>query len=254
MGLRDKILSGFLILAIMLCVAGIWSIYELRSIGTSVQALLDDNYKSINASKIMTEALEREDSAVLLLLLGRWKEGTSIMEPADLSFQKGLQIAEGNITIPGEKDLVDEVRSKYSVYKGQWEKIIAGSQQERDLDWYLNRVHKSLLEAKTSVERLMALNDQTMYDTASDLKNRARRAVMPGIVAILSALIFTIIFNYMIHYYVVSPIIKLSERIDQFLNNKTPFEINIESRDELWRLANSIRVLTSKLKLDEATE
>lgn len=254
MGLRVKILSGFLILAIMLCVAGIWSIYELRSIGTSVQALLDDNYKSINASKIMTEALEREDSAVLLLLLGRWKEGTSIMEPADLSFQKGLQIAEGNITIPGEKDLVDEVRSKYSVYKGQWEKIIAGSQQERDLDWYLNRVHKSLLEAKTSVERLMALNDQTMYDTASDLKNRARRAVMPGIVAILSALIFTIIFNYMIHYYVVSPIIKLSERIDQFLNNKTPFEINIESRDELWRLANSIRVLTSKLKLDEATE
>jgi hypothetical protein len=157
MGLRIKILSGFLTLAIMLCVAGIWSIYELSSIGTSVQGLLDDNYKSINASKIMTEALEREDSGVLLLLLGRWKEGTSIVEPADQSFQKGLQIAEGNITIPGEKALVDEVKSTYAVYKGQWEKIIAGSPQERDLDWYLNKVHKSLLETKTSVERLMAL-------------------------------------------------------------------------------------------------
>jgi HAMP domain-containing protein len=89
-----------------------------------------------------------------------------------------------------------------------------------------------------------------MYDTASGLKDRAHRAVMPGIVAILSALIFTVIFNYMIHYYVVSPIIKLSERIDQFLNKRTPFEINVESRDELWRLANSIRVLTSKVNLE----
>lgn len=50
MGLRIKILSGFLILAIMLCVAGVWSIYQFRSIGASVQALLDDNYKSINAA------------------------------------------------------------------------------------------------------------------------------------------------------------------------------------------------------------
>ena len=254
MGLRIKILSGFLTLAIMLCVAGIWSIYELRSIGTSVQGLLDDNYKSINASRIMTEALEREDSGVLLLLLGRWKEGESIIEPADVSFQKGLQITEGNITIPGEKALVDEVKSKYSAYKGQWEKIMVGNQQERNLDWYLNRIHKSLFEAKAAVERLMAMNDKTMYDTASNLKNRAHRAVMPGIVAILSALIFTVIFNYMIHYYVVSPIIKLSERIDQFLNNRMPFEVNIESRDELWRLANSIRELSSKVKLDEATE
>ena len=61
MGLRTKILSGFLILTMMLVVAGIWSIYELTRVGTSVQRLLDDNYKSINAGKMMIEALERED-------------------------------------------------------------------------------------------------------------------------------------------------------------------------------------------------
>ena len=72
MRLRLKILSGFLILAFMLSIAGIWSIYELQSIGTSVQQLLEDNYKSIDASKIMLEALEREDSGILLLLSGKW--------------------------------------------------------------------------------------------------------------------------------------------------------------------------------------
>jgi HAMP domain-containing protein len=254
MGLRIKILSGFLILAIMLCVAGAWSIYELRSIGTSVQRLLDDNYKSINAAKTMIEALEREDSGVLLLLLGRRKEGRSIIEVAETSFKRELQIAEGNITIPGEKALVDEVKSKYSAYKSKWTKPIVGTAQERNIDWYFNEVHNNFLEVKTSLERLMTMNDQTMYNTASDLKNRAHRAVMPGIVAILSALIFTVIFNYIINYYMVSPIIALAEGIDKFLKYRMPFEVNIESKDELRHLANSIRELSSKVKVGEEKE
>jgi HAMP domain-containing protein len=186
--------------------------------------------------------------------LGRWKEGRSIIAPADISFQKGLQIAEGNITIPGEKALVDEVKSKYGAYKSQWMKPIVGTQQERNIAWYFNEVHHGFLEVKTSLERLMTINAQTMYDTASDLKNRAHRAVMPGIVAILSALIFTVIFNYIINYYMVSPIIKLAEGIDKFLKYRTPFEVNIESKDELRHLSNSIRELSSKVKVDGKTE
>ena len=60
MGLRLKILSGFLILVVMLIIAGIWSIYELRTVGSSVQKLLDENYRSINAAKRMILALERD--------------------------------------------------------------------------------------------------------------------------------------------------------------------------------------------------
>ena len=71
MGLQFKILSGFFILVLMLFIAGLWSIYELNSIGSSVQSILDENYTSIHAAKRMKEALEREDSGVLLLLLGK---------------------------------------------------------------------------------------------------------------------------------------------------------------------------------------
>ena len=37
MGIRLKILSGFLILVFMLIIAGVWSIYELQSMGTSLK-------------------------------------------------------------------------------------------------------------------------------------------------------------------------------------------------------------------------
>ncbi|MFH0844642.1 MAG: hypothetical protein ABIG67_06785 [Pseudomonadota bacterium] len=251
MGLRIKILSGFLILTIMLFVAGIWSIYELRTLGTSVQMLLDDNYKSINAAKMMIVALEREDSGILLLLSGNWEEGRSIMEPADTLFGRWFEIAKNNVTVPGEQAYIDKIEAKYRSYKDLWVKPIVGTGHERDLNWYFQGVHKAFLEVKDAVEGLMSLNDQTMYKTASDLKGRAQRAVMPGFVAILSSLIFALIFNYFINYYVVSPIIKVTEAIGRFLKTREPFQVQIETQDELLRLVNSIRELLGRVKIDE---
>jgi len=117
MGIRFKILSGFFILALMLLIAGIWSIYELNTIGTSVQRLLNENYKSIDAAKMMLEALEREDSATLLLILGKWEEGRTIIASGDSLFEQGFQIANNNLTIPGEKAHIDLIKLTIGIFK-----------------------------------------------------------------------------------------------------------------------------------------
>lgn len=243
MGLRTKILCGFSILTIMLFVAGVWSIYELTTVGTSVQTLLDDNYKSINAAKVMVEALEREDSAILILLSGNWEEGRSIMESAEALFQKGFDSVKANVTIPGESAYVQTIESTYDSFKSLLLKPIVGTRHEGDLNWYFQDVHKAFMDVKAAVTRLMELNDETMYQTASKLKNRAYRAVMPGIVAILSALVFTLLFNYFINYYVISPIIRLTAGVREFLEAKKPLDVKVETRDEIFDLAISIQDL-----------
>src|SRR3989339_455123 len=156
MGLRTKILSGFLILSAMLLMAGAWSIREVSLMGGSVQRLLDDNYRSINAAKSMVEALEREDSGVLLLLLGRWEQGTSIIQAADRVFMEAFEIASHNITVPGEQAQIEEIESKYRVYKELWVSPISGTRLEGDLGWYSEKVHNAFQDTKVSVDRLMA--------------------------------------------------------------------------------------------------
>jgi len=251
MGIRIKTLFGFLTLAVMLFLAGGWSIYELSTVGTSVQSLLDDNYKSINAGKMMTEALEREDSAILLLLSGNWAEGRKIIKSADLSFQQGFQIARNNVTIPGEKKYVDEVEEGYRVFKDLWLRPMVGTKREANLNWYFREVHQSFLAVKSAVERLISLNDDVMYQTASNLKNRAHRAVMPGIVAIVSALVFTLVFNYFVNYYLVSPIINLTKGIRKFLETSEPFKVKIETKDELRDLASALQKLVAQVRKQE---
>jgi HAMP domain-containing protein len=252
MGLRGKILFGFLILAIMLFAAGAWSVYEVRTVGTSVQRILDDNYKSINAAKTMIEGLERVDSGVLLLLSGKWKEGRSIVQQADVMFQEGFKTAGKNVTIPGEQDLVEKLATSYGSYKALWEKPIVGTQHEKDVDWYFKELHAAFLDVKTSVEDLMTMNDEVMYKTASDLKARAHRAIMPGIIAMLSAFVFALIFNYFVDYYMVSPIIRLTSAIRAFIETNTPVDVKIETKDELGNLVGSIHELLAEIRRTRA--
>jgi methyl-accepting chemotaxis protein len=253
MGIRAKVLSGFLILACMLFLAGGWSVYELRHIGSSVQSLLDDNYRSINAARIMTEALEREDSAVLLLQSGQWKEGRDIIKKANLSFSEGFNIAKTNITISGEKEYVKKIETSYLRYKNLWEKPIVGTSIEKNLDWYFKNAHPAFMKVKSDLEGLMTMNDRVMYNMATDLKNRAHRAVMPGIIAILSALIFSFVFNYFVNYYLVGPIIRITRGIQGYLEYNKPFDVKIETDDEIRSLSDAIRkAVTQKSHGDES--
>ena len=136
MSIRFKIVLGFLILAIMLFIAGSWSIYELNSIGSSVPKMLNDNYLSIHAAKKMIEALEREDSAILLLLLGKQDEGRFILSTADSMFSNYFKKAYANITITGEQTHLDAIKIRYQIYKNLWQQPIVGTQNEGNMDYY----------------------------------------------------------------------------------------------------------------------
>jgi methyl-accepting chemotaxis protein len=253
MGLRIKILSGFLILSTMLIIAGLWSIYELSSMGSSVQKILNENYQSIQASKKMIEALEREDSGILLLMLGRWEEGRSTIQLADSLFQANLDFAYQNITIPGEQSHLDTIKEKYSLFKSLWERPIVDTPREGNIDWYSSQIHKSFLQVKSVIDKLIQLNDITMYQTASELENRSKRAIMPGIIAVISALIFTLIFTYLVNYFMIRPIIHVSERIKKFVENRTPFEVEVETHDEISELETSIRTLCQVIETRDST-
>jgi len=53
----------------------IWALAHLLDLGKAGDAILRENYKSILALKNMVYALERQDSATLLLFLGYEDQG-----------------------------------------------------------------------------------------------------------------------------------------------------------------------------------
>jgi len=240
MGLRIKILSGFIILALMLAIAGIWTILELKSTGFSIQALLDENYQSIFAGEDMIEAVEREDSAILLLLLGNWQKGRQQLLTADSLFLDKLNFAYSNVTIPGEKTSLDTVKQRYLHYKELWQRPIVDTPKQGNIEWYFRHTHLAFQNVKDALNDFNNINNTTMYNTASMLKQRSDRAIMPGLIAIVAALLFTLIFNYFVNFFFVNPIIRITDRIEQFILKGTPYIAEVPTHDEVEKLSESI--------------
>ncbi len=251
MGLRTKLLSGFFILALMLLISGIWSIYVLNSFSTSVLDLLDENYQTINSAQIMLEALEREDSGILILTLGKGDEGKTILYSADSVFYYNLELANNNITIPGEQDYLDSLTVLYKDYKNSWENALIFANEGENLKWYFDHLHESFLSLKVLLNELINLNQVAMYNTASGLGQRANRAIMPGIIAVISAFLFALLFSYLANYFIVNPIVMITKRIKLFIERKVPFAVEIQTKDEIYDLENSISRLCSLVETED---
>lgn len=251
MGIRLKIFAGFIILAIMLTIAGFISIHEFMNIGNYVQKLLDDNYKSIEASSSMLEALEREDSGILLLLMGNWGEGRKILKEGDELFKKSFLYAESNLTIPGEHKYIEKISRDYNLFKKTWEKPIVDTDKEGNFEWYYNSSHQLFLQVKKSVKQLMKVNQAIMYKTGSDLRNRSQRAVMPGIIAIIAAVVFSILFNYYINYYIARPIVRITKGIEDYNERGEILKLTSETKDEIGRLTNAIKIMLQSINFKQ---
>jgi hypothetical protein len=76
------------------------------------------------------------------------------------------------------------------------------------------------------------------------LKTRARRTIMPGVVAIISALIFTAVFNFFINLYFVSPILKLSAGIRNFIQTGDRSALHVDCSGEIADLAAAVEELS----------
>lgn len=248
MKIKTKILSGFILIIAMLIIAGFMSIFEFSRLSKSVRALIDDNYKTIQATETMIEALEREDSGILLLVSGHWKEGRDILKSADSSFFVAFDISKNNITEIDEDKCIELIEKSYQKYKNIWERPIVGTSKENSFHWYFTEVHPNFIIIKSDVEALMSLNQESMYKESTELKEKAHRALMPSIIAIISSLVFLVIFNFLIGKYYVKPIKKLIHSLKYYNSNTQNFDAGISTNDEFKELEKEIQSLIYKIK------
>jgi methyl-accepting chemotaxis protein len=245
MGIKFKILSGFLILAAMLAIAGIWSVIEIRSIGDTVETILDKEYASVASVKKMKEALEREDSGILLTLLGKSENGLKIINNADSVFTDYLSASEKLVTNNEEAELLKGIRINYSKFITHIKSPKSFSDNEDKLDWYFEHPHEQFIATMELIDNFMSKNDQAVFKNSKMIIEKSHRAIMPGIVAVVAAIVFSVVFHSLINFYFITPIIEITKRIRKFTSQRLPYDYKVESKDELNDLNEAVDILCS---------
>lgn len=107
--LRKKILTGFGITLSIMVIVTAWALVNLAKLGKASDAILKENYNSILAAENMIESIERQDSAILLIIVGYEDDGIRQFREHESLFLQWLGRAKDNITVEGEKEIVDRL-------------------------------------------------------------------------------------------------------------------------------------------------
>lgn len=242
--LKVKIFSSFMLLVLMLVIAGVMSIWELRKMNDSFSDVIDNNYLSIEHALNVTQALEREDSGLLLLFLGKKDEAMSVINSADSAIAISMIEIKKNATEPGEKEVIQEIEKEYNSYFTQLDSLVTSSTSD-DIDY--NNLHIQFTKTKKAVTSLMELNQTSMYSKANEMHKKLYQTMMPGIVSIILAIIFALLLNFYISHYFVNPLNKLISATQNYIPPSTNLKVDIKSEDELKTLQLEINSLIRRL-------
>lgn len=244
--LKVKIFSSFMLLVLMLLIAGVMSIWELKNMNNLYSNVIDHNYLSIEHALKVTHALEREDSGILMLFLGNRDEGLSVIESADSTITLSMIEIKKNATEPGEDALIENIEKEYTIYSRLLDTVTTNN-VGNDQAVYEN-LHSQFTTTKKAVTNLMELNQSNMYSKANEMHNKLYQTMMPGIVSIVLAIIFALLLNFYISHYFVNPLNKIIAATRNYIPPATNLQVDIKSEDELKTLQSEINSLIRRIQ------
>ncbi|MBP1726363.1 MAG: two-component sensor histidine kinase, partial [Deltaproteobacteria bacterium] len=104
--LRKKILLGYGMTLALAVVVLVWALLSLLRLGRASDAILRENYPTIHTAENMLDALDRQDRALLYLLLGHKTEGLRESQEHEALFFQWLARAKDDINVEGEESVM----------------------------------------------------------------------------------------------------------------------------------------------------
>jgi len=248
--LRKKLVIGYGMILFLMVLVLIWTFLNLWDLGKASDAILRENYKSILAAENMVYAIERQDSAILLLILGYEEQGWKQFRENESEFFQWLARAKENITIVGEEKIVDAIEGEYSSYLKHVSELrppsIVGPRDTAT--FYHEIILPTFQNVRDTCIRLREINQETMFKASDRAHFIAKRAIMSmaivGTVAILVGLGFSVVLSNLL----TKPVREMVGATQKIAEGNYDIQISTHSSDELGRLTDEFNSMTKKLK------
>jgi NtrC-family two-component system sensor histidine kinase KinB len=248
MTLKKKILTGYGVAFALMGLVVAWSVANLVSLGKASDAILSENYRSILAAENMVDALERQDSGILLIYLGESERGTTQFRENEALFLQWLARAKDNITITGEANLVKEIETGYGAYRYGFSRWIDLKVRPVSVSAsYQNHVYPLFTKVRDACINLRRLNEDIMYAASVKAGVVASRAIWSTTLVAGAALVVALIFSLFLAERVVRPIRGFMAASRKISAGDYAVQVPVETGDELGSLAREFNEMAKKL-------
>ncbi len=251
MKLQAKVLSGYTVSLALVVLVGSWGIFNLWRLGQASEDILQENYRSIRAADSMIDALERQDSATLILLIDEdTNAGRTLFREYEVQFLQWLSRAKDNVTLPNEAETLGQLEVAYREYLLSVDQLVAIS--EREIDEYEQTVRPAFQSVRDSATELRELNQAAMIKASERAADTSRQAIASVAIAGISAAAIGFVISWILSRTLVQPIRAIRDATEKIASGNYDIQLDIASQDELGQLADEINIMSQRLKAFKA--
>jgi two-component system, NtrC family, sensor histidine kinase KinB len=249
LGLRQKLSLGFGGLLLIILIIGIQSISHLTKLGSSIDVILRENYRSVVACQQMKEALERMDSGILFQLLGYTEKGAELVRMNDRAFETALHVELNNVTLPGEGEKAARLQDLFGHYRTTI-RTAGGSDVPLTVrrNTYFTQLFPLFGQIKDTADEILLMNQQNMSD-ANDLARASAAAARKQMAIFLFAgTIVAVGFIFFTGRWILRPINRLIQSADEIRRGNLDLVVHSDSRDEIGHLSEAFNAMAASLR------
>ena len=198
----------------------------------------------------MVYAIERQDSATLLLFLGYEEQGWKQFRENEGLFYQWLGKAKDNITIEGEEPIVRAIENDYKSYLSHIAEIrpVYKSSLQKTATFYHETILPSFNLVRNSCIRLREINQETMFKASERARHVAKRAIWSMIIIGSTAVGIGLVFSLLLSNLLVRPVRQMMEATQKISEGNYDVQILLRSSDELGKLTHQFNSMVKKLK------
>lgn len=248
--LKIKFTSIYLCLIIVMSLIGIISIYNLNNLTTSIDRLLSNNYKSIDASNHMIQSLENQNYLTLSYINSKDSKFLEIFKSEKTSFYLYLETEKNNYTERGEETLAKRITENYATYINLSSKIHDLSQSGTREVAMINFNTKTIpiyTNLITDLKNVTQINEAAMYKNKEKVISQAH--LYKTLIALIS--IISVVGGFLFSSYYVQkflkPIYTLTEKVKTVREGSLKMEFIKSSNDEIGTLTLEFNKMTERL-------
>ena len=240
MGIKRKILLGFVLIGSLLFLSGLISSMELVRLNRSTSQLLEWSSRTIELTKNMLDLAQEQNTALLMSVTDSAVDYRPAIQTKNAQFEEALNEARSYT----DSREVQNVAAAYEQYSG----VISLIPDSLGIGWFNDTYRNSYYELTKNIKEFMMATHNRITESTAELENNAYRASMVGIIALGAGICLVFIFYYLLNIFFIAPVLSMNKALKNYFTSNMPFKITIKTEDEMLELRDYIAQLIMALK------
>lgn len=238
MTLRTNLNIANSLFFIVYVVTFVWVLLQITPLGHATDAILHQNYRSICAADAMTTAVHQQLRAITRNGGRVWTDSS---DDPQIDFVRHLTRAENNITVPGEREIIAEIRQRFLTFRTRLAEATSTGDDTRD---NLFAAADSLFASITSLRHV---NERTMYDANGSALARTRTALWTTVLAGLLGLVAITMLGAIFTKRLTAPLHGLLTAVRDVSRGHYDVQLATDGGDEMAALAREFNAMSAEL-------